>query len=251
MPDVITPVQLQWSGVGLIESPAVDFVNPARLYWSGGTLADGDQSGVTTLVTTPELDRLTRFDDLIEGGNPTVRFMGIWQEAMEKIEEAFQGLTGQVTDLTSIVNRLAAAETLAQAAKDESASTTSKQDLADSYTNPTSVSTYSNNGTVNIVAHSRVYPISGTSVAVNSGSVSGFAEGDYVTVYYNDVGREGGAVTYIGTTNAVAQTDGRHIVAQGRIPAAGNPPSGGTSPSGPGYTPIQPEGGGTGGTEYQ
>lgn len=251
MPDVVTPVQLQWSGGGLVESPAVDFVTPALRRWIGGSLLDGDQSGVSTLVTTPELDRLTRFDDLIEGGNPTVRFMGIWQEAMEKIEEAFLGLTGQVTDLTAIVNRLAAAEALAQAAKDESASTTSKQDLADSYTNPTSVSSFSNTGTVTIDAHQRVYPISGTSVAVDGGSVSGFSEGDYVTVYYNDVGREGGAVTYIGTTNAVAQTDGKHIVAQGRIPAAGNPPSGGTSPSGPGYTPIQPEGGGTGGTEYQ
>ena len=175
--------------------------------------------------------------------------MGIWQEAMEKIEDAFAGLTTQVTDLETLLLQVQAAQNLAQAANDNATATRNAQDLANSYTNPTGVLSATSDGTITVAAHSRVYPTSGTSVSVNSGSVSGFTSGFYVTVYYVDAGREGGTVTYKATTGAISQEGDTHIVGQVTIPEAGSAPSEGTSPTAPGYTPP-PSGGGTYDRDY-
>lgn len=223
--------------------------------WSGGDVGSGPGTALNDNVTTPKLDTQKRQIPIVEvrgdKGYVTTQEQLRQQSYKEAIEKAFAALTQRVADNETLLRQIQAAQASADAAQSTASDTRDKQDLADSYTNPTAVASYANTGTITISTHSRVYPVSGTTVSVNGGSVSGFAEGDYVTVYYVDAGRNGGAVTYIGTTNAVAQTDGKHIVAQGRIPEAGNPPASGGGPTGPGYTPINPEGGGTGGTEYQ
>lgn len=186
-------------------------------------------------VTAPKLDRLQRQGTYFTPtGNPTAQMQVHWQRTMEAIEAAFASLTGQVTDLTAIVAQIQAANDLAAAANATAVSTKASIDIANSFTNPTSVVSGANDGSITISAHSRVYG-DGSSVSVNSGSLSGFASGDYVTIYYDDAARAGGAVTYQGTTLAVAQVGNRHIVGQVTIPAAGDPPETGISPSAPGY----------------
>lgn len=167
-------------------------------------------------------------------GNPTAQMQVHWQRTMEAIEAAFAGLTGQITDLTSIVSQIQAVNDLASAASATAAAAKASIDIANSFTDPTSVVSGANSGLITIAAHSRVYG-DGSSVAVNSGTLPGFTPGDYVTVYYDDAARVGGAVIYQGTTNAVAQAGSRHIVGQVTIPHVGNPPELGISPTAPGY----------------
>ncbi len=188
-------------------------------------------------VTAPKLDRLQRQGVYFpESGNPTTQMQLHWQRTMEAIEAAFAGLTGQVTDLTGIVAQIQAANDLAAAANATAAATKANVDIANSFTDPTSVVSATNDGVVTINAHSRVYG-DGVSVSVNAGSLSGFISGDYVTVFYDDAARAGGAVVYQGTTNAVAQVGSRHIVGQATIPEIGEPEASGTSPTAPAYRP--------------
>lgn len=168
--------------------------------------------------------------------------MGIWQEAMDKIEEAFAALSTQVTDLETLLLQIQAAQALAQAANDNAAAVSAAAALTNSYTDPVAVLSAANDGTVTVSAHDRVYG-DGTRVALDAGGISGFVSGDYVTVYYVDAGREGGAVLYQGTTSAIGQEGDTHIVGQATIPAAGEPPASGSGPTAPGYTP--PSGGGS------
>ena len=114
-----------------------------------------------------------------------------------------------------------------------------------SYTNPVGVGTATSDGVVSIIAHTRNYTGSEASTAsVDAGSVTGLSSGDYVTVFYRDAARAGGAVIYEATMNAIAQTDNVHIVWQGAIPSPGESANSGTSPSGPGFTPPDDIGGG-------
>lgn len=248
MPSVaVTPLSyaITWGTPATV--PARIASSPLALVFTGGSVAAGPGTGTSLAVTTPTLDRLVYGENLTNpNGGVGERFQLIWQQTMEAIEDAFAALTTQVTDNTTLLNRIIAAQNLAQAANDNATAVSEAQDLADSYTDPTSVLTASNDGSIAIAAHSRVYPVSGTTVAVNSGSVSGFASGNYVTVYYKDAGRAGGAVTYQGTTNAVAQTGSVHIVGQVTIPAAGAASVSGSGPTAPGYTSPS-----TGGADYE
>lgn len=188
-------------------------------------------------ITAPKLDRLQRQGVYFaQNGNPTAQMQLHWQRTMEATEAAFAGLTRQVADLGALIAQIQAANDLAAAASATAAATKASIDIANSYTNPTGVVSAANDGTVTIESHARVYG-DGSSVSVNSGGLTGFASGAYVTVFYDDAAREGGAVVYQGTTGAVAQTGNRHIVGQVTIPDAGSPPTTGTSPPAPGYTP--------------
>lgn len=236
--DIVTPVQLRWGSGTITTNAEIDTVLPLRLVWSSGTVAEGLGAGVTTSVAVPELDRLTRFDQLFDDdGTPSVRFMAIWQEFAEKIEAAFASQQGQITDLSAIVNRLAAAEALASAANDNAVNISNSQDLASSYTDPPQVLSASNEGVITIADHGRVYPVSRTRAEVEGGTLSGFSSGDYVSVFYSDAARAGGAVDYQGSTSPVAQSGNVHVVGQVLVPEAGEPPVSGNSPSAPGYTP--------------
>lgn len=209
-----------------------------RLTLTGGTGAFSVGSDTSLSVTTPELDRMTSFDQLFNAnGTPALRMMSIWQDTMERIEEAFAALTTQVSDNSTIIARLVAAEALAAAASATAQEIEDRDTLTSSYPSPTNVLSAANTGTITISAHSRVYG-DGTSVSVNSGSVTGFANGDYVTVYYDDAGRTGGAVTYVGTTNAVGQAGARHVLGSVTIPPIGDPVATGTTVSAPGYIPL-------------
>jgi hypothetical protein len=177
------------------------------------------------------LERLLNAD-----GTPTVRLMSIWQESMDKIEEAFEALSTQVADNAALLAEIQAAQVLASAANDNATTANRAISIADSYVSPADLLSASNDGTITIAAHTRFYG-DGSSVSVGAGSVSGFTSNDYVTVYYKDAAREGGSVTYVGTISAVAQKGDVHVVGQALIPASGEPPVTGSSTGGSGYTP--------------
>lgn len=245
MPSVaVVPAQFEIEWGQVATTPARLTASPARLRLTMGGVYAGVNIEIGSATSVPKLNRLHARERLHNpDGTPSHRFMAIWQEQAVKTEEAFQALVGQVTDLEAIVRRIEEAFAKAQAAEDAANDVRDKQDLADSYPDPATVVTFANDGSAAIAAHHRIYPITGGRKPVDGGSISGFAPGDYVTVYYNDPGKEGGAVSYIGTTDAVAQTDGRHIVGQGTIPQAGSPPAGGGGPTGPGYRPPELDGG--------
>lgn len=191
----------------------------------------------TTVVTAPKLDRIQRMVRYVNNdGTATPKLALDWQNTMEAIEAALGGLTGQVGDLTVLVKQIQAAQQLAQAANDVAQQNKAAQDIAASYTDPTSALTADSTGVITILAHTRVYG-DGRSVPVNGGSLSGFASGDYVSVFYDDAARAGGAVAYQGSTQAIAQGGDRHSVGQIVIPQAGQSPSEGGGVSPPGYTP--------------
>ena len=218
----------------------------ARLTLAGGTATLGTALELSAAPTVPKLNRMHMRESLTgPGGQPSHRLMAIWQDSMDKIEESFEALTNQVTDLEAIVRQIQAAMDAATAAQAKADEVDARVSLADSYTDPVSVLTAESDGSIAIAAHTRIYG-NGTSVSVNSGALSGFAQGAYVGVYYQDAARDGGAVTYQGTTNAVAQEGARHVVGFVTIPASGEPPADGGGGGGPGYTP--PPGGGGGGT---
>lgn len=209
---------------------------PLRLV--GGTAAFTIGAVTNTAVTTPKLDRAP--DSLpigeVRGGkiHYTVKEQLRQQRVLEAIEAAFGGQQGQITDLANIVARLEAAEATAAAAQSQAAATATADALAKSFPSPSSVLSATSDGAITITAHTRVYG-DGVSVAVNGGSVSGWTQGQFVQVYYDDAGRAGGAVAYQGTTDVIAQTGARHIVGGVAVPLAGAPAEGGVSPPPPGY----------------
>mgnify|MGYP003635594926 CR=1 FL=1 len=229
MPNVtVTPAQLAWSGLGVVIEPIRVDITAAVAAWTGGFVSVGPGLGST--VTTPVLNRLKRQVSYYnETGEPTTQMQTFWQRQAEAIEGAFVTISGQLAEIQ-------AAQALASAASDSAAAVNARASLESSYTNPPSVLTAANDGTVTIAAHDRIYT-DGATVAVGAGSVSGFAYGDTVVVHYGDAAREGGAVTYTGSTAPVAQTGNTHVVGAATIPASGAPASAGTGVTAPGYTP--------------
>lgn len=240
MPSFIgSPLQLVVAGSEPDFEPRFAVGSPAMLRLAFPSVSVGPGAPIfSDPVTAPRLDRLQRIIRYIEpDGTATPKLVLDWQNTMKAIEAAFAALTGDVSNLEVLVAQIKAAQDLAQAANDTAQQNLAQTNITNSYTDPTSVLTADSAGSITIAAHNRVYG-DGRSVAVNAGSLSGFAPGNYVSVYYDDAARAGGAVNYQGTTNAIAQAGERHSVGQITIPAAGSPPATGGGVSAPGYNPA-------------
>lgn len=213
---------------------------PAAIVMTGRSATMGPGTNFASVTPTKFLNRAQRQVPIgeVRGGAVyiTEQEQTRQQRYAEGIERALASLTGQVTDLTAIVERLAAAEAQAAAAQQQATATAAADALTKSYVSPSSVLTASSSGSVTIAAHTRVYG-NGSSAAVNAGSLSGFAAGTYLTIYYEDAAREGGAVVYQATTDLIAQVGTTHIVGSATIPAPGQVDSGGTTVPPPGYIP--------------
>lgn len=193
--------------------------------------------GTGTGLEPLDLAQLGRLDRaILAKGFDSIEFQLRWQRLCEAIEAAVNSLNTQVNDNTALLSRIAAAQSLAQAANDNATTVDNRTSIESSYTDPTNILTASADGTITIAAHTRRYT-NGTSASISAGSVSGLTNEVTYTVYYVDAAREGGTVTFFATTSAVAQTGNTHIVGTATIPATGQPPAGGTSPTAPGYTP--------------
>jgi hypothetical protein len=114
VPDITVPGALTFSG-GMLRTARLV---PARLRYTAGNVTSARESAVSGLAAVPKLDRLRRFDKLMNGDEVDLRFQLIWQRTMEGIEAAFEAVNQRVDDLSAILARLTAAEELAQAAND-------------------------------------------------------------------------------------------------------------------------------------
>lgn len=199
---------------------------PGAMALAGGSLEAGPGLAVSDGERLARLQRQqTYFDDV---GRPTAQMQQHWQRTMERLEARF-------TDIETVLAQIQAAQTMAAAAQQNVLTVAGKVDLANSYTSPVSgVVSATSDGVVTVTSHSRVYG-DGTSVAVNGGTLSGFATGSFVRVYYSDPARSGGAVTYMGSTGDVIQQGSTHVVGGVAIPALGSPTESGAPFIPPGY----------------
>jgi hypothetical protein len=171
-----------------------------------------------------------------EKGRPTRRFQQIFQNTIEGIKAILTSQGSSINELQRIYAGINAAQSTAAQAVQTAQTVQAAIDLSGSFIAPVGALTASSAGSITIAAHTRHYA-DGTTVAVDGGSVSGFASGAYVTVYYLDPARTGGAVSYVGTTDAVSQTGNTHIVGQVTIPGVGEADVPGAGPTAPGYVP--------------
>ncbi len=189
------------------------------------------------------LDRHLRDVAIVEaGGAPSFKEQAREQKNLEAIEAAFGNQQTQIDAIEVIVAQLQAVINAQAATAATVAAVQSDLALTNSKTNPVDgLLSADSGGVINISAHARDYADT-TSVAVNAGSISGFSEGQFVRVYYDDAARAGGTVSYQGTIAEVTQTGARHVVGGVTIPAAGSPPSEGTGTTPPGYVrELNPE----------
>ena len=119
MPNITAPAALSYSG-GMLRG---ERVVPARLVYSGGNVMSERDTPLSTPAVVPVLDRLRRFDKLVQGETVDVRFQTIWQQTMKAIEDAFVAINARV-DEVAILARISAAEALAQTANDNAVAAT-------------------------------------------------------------------------------------------------------------------------------
>lgn len=225
----ITPSGLKITGVAAGLFAKLD-IEPQILRQLGGNVSMGVSLNSGLSAQNIRLDRILRTED-----TAGLKFQALWQRTVKSIETAFQEDQTQIDALNVIVAQLqeiinAQATTAAQVAAVDAGI-----DLANSKTDPVDgILSATSAGVVNISAHDRVYA-GGTTVAVNAGSISGFSEGSFVRVYYNDAARLGGTVSYQGTIGEITQTGSVHVVGGVAIPMAGDPPTTGVGTTPPGY----------------
>lgn len=208
---------------------------PAALQLVANSLTIGPNLSTDLSEIAGILDNLFASEAIVDDKfRPTRRFQQIWENAIGTIKDVLTGQGLSITELQNLYNALNTAQQTASTALQQTQAAAREKALTESYTDPIGVLTASSSGTITIAGHTRIYS-DGTSASVNAGSVSGFASGDYVTVYYNDPARAGGAVTYLGTTAVIGQTGDTHIVGQVTIPAVGDGDTGGTGTGPPGW----------------
>ena len=214
----------------------------ATIVFGGGSVLLGPDWALSLNGGNVRLDRLMRSLPIGGTDGPTMQFQALWQKNCEAVEAAFFAQGQQIDFLTTIVTGLQEAQRAAAEANQGVATLNAGVSLSSSRTEPVDgLLTANSDGVVSISAHSRVYTTGSTetSVTVNAGSVSGFAPGQFVRVFYNDAARDGGAVAYQGTTAEVTQTGDTHVIGGVTIPQVGEPPSEGSGTTPPGY--VRPE----------
>jgi hypothetical protein len=188
------------------------------------------------------------------------QFQAWWQQFLEQLKAVLAAIETELGALEEAQAAMQAAldaqaaadaaQTTADSAQTDAntanttANTVKRNDaITASYPAPGDVITVTDAGssvTVSIDAHSRVYgDISNKSV--NGGTVTGQPYNTALYIYYDDINRAGGSVTYHATSNPnvalPTKAAGRHFVGEAPALAAGDPPAtGGTAP---------PSGGGT------
>lgn len=210
----------------------------ATIVFGGGSVVLGPDWAIGLNGSEVRLDRLMRAVPIGGPSGPSMQFQALWQKNCEAVEAAFLSQGQQIDFLTTIVTGLQEAQRAAAEANQGVATLNAGVSLSSSRTDPVDgLLTANSDGVVSISAHSRIYTTGSTetSVTVNAGSVSGFAPGAFVRVFYNDAARIGGAVAYQGTTAEVTQTGDTHVVGGVTIPQVGSPPSEGSGTTPPGY----------------
>ena len=201
-------------------------------------------------MAAPRLERLPRAVSIVDGkGLPTMQYQLFWQRTAEVIESALaaisdvnasqQDLLDKIAEILGITANLDAAVIAAQEAADAAnLAASNAQGAADTAESNSSLATSGTTGlsisaadagasvTVSISAHNRIYG-DGSTVAVNSGSITGLSYSTTYYLYYNDPTRAGGSVTFQATTSqaSAAQIGDVHSLGAVMTPAAAAPPS--------------------------
>lgn len=198
---------------------------------------------------------MTRYNKLQRGvpivgrdGLPTAQFQLYWQQAIDGLQGQIDAITAAQAAADAANAAAAAAQTAADAA--DTAATNAQTAADEANANTAITASYvtgvtltgtdaGSNATVSISAHTRVYG-DGTSVSVNSGSVTSLAYSTDYYIYYDQASRAGGAVTYQATTSVAtaAQTGDRHTVGKVTTPAAAAPSTNGNGVEPPGVGNI-------------
>lgn len=171
-------------------------------------------------------------------GQPTQAFMIWWDRVASAIEGSILSIEDALAAAGIALEAAEVAQAAAEAAQSaaDSAGATSKLSGSGVTDMTFSATDAGASATVTISAHTRVYS-DGSTVAVNSGSLTGLAYSTTYYVYYDDAGFAGGAVTYVATTtqSTAIQTGDRHLVGQITTPAALGAPNDGYKTRPPGY----------------
>lgn len=192
-----------------------------------------------------------------ETRRPTIAFRQWWQSVVKTIQQLLVDIQ---TNIEAIEAALAAANIAIAAAEDAQDAADAAQAAADSAQGTgdeaEAIASLTNSGvsgctitatdagsdaTISISSHTRIYG-NGDTVSVNSGSITSLAYSTLYYIYYVDVPRTGGAVTYQATTNEVtaAQVGDTHFVGRVTTPAAAAPDTNGEKPAPPGQGGLEP-----------
>jgi uncharacterized membrane protein YfhO len=142
-------------------------------------------------------------------GYPTPEFLRNQNDKTANEQTMFSALVEQVNAISAAqeaANTAQATGTEAQTSADtakvaasaaQASATNVARSLAliASFVSPTNILTATNDGTINVAAHTRLYA-DGSSVAVNAGTISGLADSTTYYVSYLDEPRAGGSVSY-------------------------------------------------------
>lgn len=212
---------------------------PANYSFGGGSFDIGPDLSSGLSASALKLNRIPRDAQIVDAAGLATTFMQLlYQRNCEGTEAAFAKLSEQVNFIATIVSGLQEAQQAAALANQGVATLNAGVSLSSSRTEPVDgLLSATSDGVITVSAHSRVYTTGSTeeSVSVNAGSLSGFAPGSFVRVFYNDAAREGGTVAFQGTTAEVTQTGDIHVVGGVSIPSVGSPPATGTGTTPPGY----------------
>lgn len=174
-------------------------------------------------------------------GLPTFQFHRDFDAFAKAIETSLSGLAEAIAAVAAAQDAADAANTAAAAANAAADTATSVAQITSSGVSGATLTgtDAGTDATVSISAHTRIYG-DGTSVSVNSGSVTALAYSTLYYVYYDQASRAGGAVTYQATTSqtTAAQTGDRHLVGQVTTPAAAAPDTDGKYVGAPGVGGI-------------
>jgi len=156
-------------------------------------------------------------------GRPNQTFHRWWNESMDQIEAAINGIQDALTAAGIAQAAATAANAAAATANTAADNAAAVTNLAESGTDGLTLTATDagSDATITISAHDRIYA-DGTTVSVNGGSVTGLLYSTLYFVYYDDASRAGGAVTYVVTTNTAdaVQTGNRHLVGDVTTPVA-------------------------------
>lgn len=231
-----TPAQLAWTGGDIGTTPTRFSYVSAAIKWTAAVATLGPNLATGLAANRPKLDRLQRGQRYYDGeGVATLQMQALWQKTVETIEAAFTSIIEQNNQQQVTLDMLVEVQNTAIGAAQEAQAVTERVELGTSSTIPVDGNlSASSDGVITIAAHDRKYSDSNI-VPVDGGSLTGWAPGDFVRVYYRDAARAGGAVAYQGTLEDVTQSDTVHVVGGVTIPASGSPPSSGVGTSPPGY----------------
>lgn len=190
-------------------------------------------------------------DRLNASNSSGIGFQKLWQKNCELIEGQFTDITDLVNDLAAAVADIATAQAAADAAAADALAAAREAARINSYPNPGSILSAADVGSdcdIVIANHTRVYPVQGSidvpDVSITGATLHGKAFSTRYYIYYDDTTLAVTAPSFQATTtSATAQVGaaaGRHFVGYVDTPA-----DGGSSTTGAGGG--TPGGGGGGG----